>query len=91
MRKKRLGVSVWVKNTRAARHLRRFGHIHYVSKRMNYVCMYVDAEDIERTIQQLQKLEFVTKVERSHWHEVPTEYSNAKPDKAKEYDYKMGL
>jgi len=89
MRERRLGVAVWVKNTRAAKNLRKFGSIHYISKRMQYVSMYVDANHIDETIRILEKLNFVTKVERSHRHEIPTEYNNARPDKAKEYDYKQ--
>lgn len=89
MRERRLGVAVWVKNTRAAKNLRKFGTIHYISKRLNYVSMYVDAKLIEETIRTMEKLHFVTKIERSHRHEIPVEYNNARPDKAKEYDYKQ--
>jgi uncharacterized protein YlbG (UPF0298 family) len=89
MRERRLGVAVWVKNTRAAKNLRKFGTIHYISKRLNYVSMYVDANQIDETIRVMEKLHFVTKIERSHRHEIPVEYNNARPDKAKEYDYKQ--
>jgi uncharacterized protein YlbG (UPF0298 family) len=91
MRERRLGVAVWVKNTRAARNLRKFGTIHYISKRLNYVSMYVDADEIDETIRTMEKLHFVTKIERSHRHEIPVVYNNAKPDKAKEYDYKQEI
>lgn len=89
MKVKRIGLAVWVKNRRSARQLKRFGNIHYISKRMNYVSMYVNADEIEQKIRQIQKLHFVTKVERSYRHEIPTEYANSLPDKAKEYDYRM--
>ncbi|MBY0051488.1 YlbG family protein [Brevibacillus agri] len=89
MRERRLGVAVWVKNTRAAKNLRKFGTIHYISKRLNYVSMYVDANMLDETIRIMEKLHFVTKIERSHRHEIPVEYNNARPDKAKEYDYKQ--
>ncbi|WP_232699633.1 YlbG family protein [Brevibacillus daliensis] len=89
MRQKRLGVAVWIKNPRVARNLRKFGTIHYVSKRLNYVSMYVDAEQIEQVVPQMERLHYVLKVERSHRHEIPTEYNNAKPDKAKEFDYQL--
>ncbi|MBO8163180.1 MAG: YlbG family protein [Brevibacillus sp.] len=89
MRDRRLGLAVWVKNVRAAKNLRKFGTIHYISKRLNYVSMYVDAERIDETIRMIERLHFVTKVERSHRHEIPTEYNNARPDKAKEFDYRL--
>lgn len=89
MRDKRLGLAVWIKHTRMAKNLRKFGTIHYISKRLNYVSMYVDANEIEEVIRVLERLPFVTRVEPSHRHEIPVEYNNAKPDKAKEYDYKQ--
>ena len=89
MREKRLGLAVWIKNPRVAKNLRKFGTIHYVSKRLNYVAMYVSADEIDDTIKTLERLHFVTKVERSHRHEIPTEYNNSKPDKAKEFDYQL--
>ncbi|MET3289839.1 YlbG family protein [Brevibacillus fluminis] len=88
-REKRLGLAVWIKNPRVAKHLRKFGSIHYVSKRLNYVSMYVGADVFENTVRQMEKLPFVTRIERSHRHEIPTTYNNAKPDKAKEFDYHL--
>jgi len=89
MRERRLGLAVWVKNLKAAKNLRRFGNIHYISRRLHYVSMYVPANDLEDIIKRVERLDFVTRVERSHRHEIPKEFKNSKPDKAKEYDYKM--
>ncbi len=89
MRDRRIGLAVWIKHPRMAKNLRKYGTIHFVSKRLNYVSMYVDANEIEETIRSLEKMHFVLKVERSHRHEIPTEYSNSKPDKAKEFDYQL--
>jgi len=89
MRDRRVGLAVWIKHPRMAKNLRKFGTIHFVSKRLNYVSMYVDANEIDETIRHLEKMHFVLKVERSHRHEIPTEYNNAKPDKAKEFDYQL--
>lgn len=89
MRQRRLGLAVWIKNVKAARQLRRYGNVHYVSRRMQYASMYVNAEKIDEIIEKLRQLDFVTRVERSYRHEIPVEYKNSKPDKAKEYDYKL--
>jgi uncharacterized protein YlbG (UPF0298 family) len=89
MRHKRLGLAVWVKNIKTARNLRKFGNVHYISKRYNYVSMYVKAEDFESIVSQLRRLDYVTQVEPSHRHQIPTEFNNSRPDKAKEYDYKL--
>ncbi|RKD25520.1 hypothetical protein BEP19_00820 [Ammoniphilus oxalaticus] len=89
MEQRRLGIAVWIKNTKAARQLRRYGNVHYVSRRLRYVSMYVDSEQIDEIMAKIRKLDFVTRIERSHRHEIPIEYKNSKPDKAKEFDYKL--
>lgn len=88
---KRVGLAVWLNNIKMARHLRRFGNVHYISRKMRYAIVYVDEHTIEDTLQKLEQFNFVKKIDRSHRHELKTEYQNAKPDKAKEYDYKMGI
>ncbi|GAA0364353.1 YlbG family protein [Bacillus horti] len=87
----RVGLAVWLNNIKMARHLRRFGNVHYISRKMRYAIMYVDEPTIEDTLQKLEQFNFVKKIDRSYRHELKTEYQNAKPDKAKEYDYKMGI
>lgn len=87
--KKRVGVAVWVNHLRTVRHLKRFGNIHFVSKRYKYVVMYVDFDQLEETIQQLNRLNFVTKVEPSYRHELPTEFSSAKGERSKEFEYQV--
>jgi uncharacterized protein YlbG (UPF0298 family) len=89
MRERRVGLAVYVKNVKAARNLRKFGNIHYISRKLNYVSMYTAIDTLEETIERISRLDFVTRVERSHRHEIPVHYDNAKPDKAKEFDYKM--
>jgi uncharacterized protein YlbG (UPF0298 family) len=88
---KRVGIAVWLNNTKMARHLRRFGNVHYISSKMRYAIIYVDESNLNETIVKLQQFNFVKKVEISFKHQLKTEYQNAKPDKAKEYDYKMGI
>ncbi|CEH28506.1 hypothetical protein AM501_21855 [Aneurinibacillus migulanus] len=89
MRERRVGLAVYVKSAKAARNLRKFGNVHYISRRLNYVSMYTAADTLEDTIERISRLDFVTRVEKSHRHEIPVHYDNAKPDKAKEFDYKM--
>jgi uncharacterized protein YlbG (UPF0298 family) len=88
---KRVGLAVWLNNTKMARHLRRFGNVHYTSRKMRYAILYTDEANLDQTIEKLNQFNFVKKVDLSHRHELKTEYQNAKPDKAKEYDYKMGI
>lgn len=88
---KRVGLAVWLNNTKMARHLRRFGNVLYISRKMRYAILYVDEASLDETVEKLNQFNFVKKVDLSHRHEIKIEYQNAKPDKAKEYDYKMGI
>lgn len=88
---KRIGLAVWLNNLKMARHLRRYGNVHYLSKRLRYAILYIDEARKDEIIEKLNQYNFVKKVEPSYRHELKTEYQNAKPDKAKEYDYRMGI
>ncbi|RKJ40839.1 DUF2129 domain-containing protein, partial [Butyricicoccus sp. 1XD8-22] len=53
--------------------------------------LYCNRDEIEMAINKIQRLPFVKDVVESFRPFLKTEYENAKPDKAKEYDYKIGL
>ena len=53
--------------------------------------MYCDRDEIENMTNKIQRLPFVKDVVESYRPFLKTEYENSKPDKAKEYDYKVGL
>ena len=74
-----------------AKSLRKYGHVHFISRKLKYVVVYMDQDKIEATKEKLSKLPYVKKVLESQRPFLKTEYENAKPDKAKEYDYKIGL
>ncbi len=88
---KRQGIAVWLTSLKFARQLRRFGNVHYVSKKMKYVIIYCDQEEVNEMVEKLQSFHFVRDVQPSMRPFLTTEFENAKPDKAKEYDYKMGI
>jgi len=87
----RQGLIVYVHQLKHAKSLRKYGHVHYISRKQKYVVLYCDREDIEMMTIKLQRLPFVKDVVESYRPFVKTEFENAKPDKAKEYDYKTGL
>lgn len=89
--KKRVGIAVWINHLRSVRHLKRFGNIHFVSKRYKYVVLYVDFDQLESTMDQLARLNFVTKVERSYRDELPTEFSSAKNKRNEEFEYQVEI
>jgi uncharacterized protein YlbG (UPF0298 family) len=87
----RQGIIVWLYTLKQAKMLRRFGNVHYVSKRLKYVVLYCDMEETEGLIAKISSYSFVKKVEPSYKPFLRMEFENSKPDKAKEYDYKMGI
>ena len=91
MLSQRQGLIVWLNSIKQAKMLRKFGNVHYVSKRLKYVVLYCDQKDIEELTVKLKNFSFVKKVEPSYKPFLKIEFENSKPDKAKEYDYKMGI
>jgi len=87
----RQGIIIYLHHLRQAKSFRKFGHVHYISKKMKYVVLYCNQVDVETVINQVERLPAVKKVIPSYRPLLKTEYENAKPDKAKEYDYKAGL
>ncbi len=87
----RQGVIVYLHHLKQAKSFRKYGHVHYISRKMKYVVLYCDQEDVESVVNKIERLPSVKKVLTSYRPFVKTEYENAKPDKAKEYDYKTGL
>ncbi|RUL55928.1 MULTISPECIES: YlbG family protein [Lysinibacillus] len=89
----RQGLIVYVHQIKHAKSLRKYGHVHYISRKLKYVVIYCNREEIESTLNKIQRLPFVKDVVESFRPFLKTEFENAKPDKAKEYDYdyKVGL
>ncbi|MBO1004913.1 YlbG family protein [Pseudogracilibacillus auburnensis] len=87
----RQGIIVWLFSLKNAKSLRRFGHVHYVSKRLKYVVLYCDMDEAESICEKLSSMPFVKKAEVSYKPFLKTDYENSKPDQAKEYDYRIGL
>jgi len=91
MNNKRQGLIVWFQHMRNIKQIKRLGHLIYVSKKMRYAVIYVNQSDIETIESKLSKYSFISKVERSYKPFVKTEFDNALPDEAKQYDYKIGI
>lgn len=81
----RTGYIIWVSDVKAARNLEKYGTVHYISKKMHYVVMYVNAERAEDTMKNVRRLSYVRKIERSYRNEIKTEYSKDIPDKTSFY------
>ncbi|WP_010649512.1 YlbG family protein [Oceanobacillus massiliensis] len=91
MRTNRQGLVVWFQHMKNVKQLKRYGNLIYTSKRLKYAVIYVDQEQMNDVEIKIMKHSFVSKIERSYKPFIRTDYENAKPDKAKQYDYKMGI
>ena len=72
--KDRTGLIVRVSNKRNVKRLMKYGLLHYVSKKMSYVILYVDSNDVENIMERIRKENFVSSVERSHLKDLPITY-----------------
>lgn len=72
----RQGVIVYLYRIRNSNQLRSFGQIKYVSKRMKYVVIYMNRENVDDNIKKLQKLKFVKFVEKSERPFLKVDYAN---------------
>ncbi|WP_284140921.1 MULTISPECIES: DUF2129 domain-containing protein [unclassified Virgibacillus] len=91
MRMNRQGLVVWFQHMKNIRQLKKYGHLLYASKRLKYAVIYVDQDELENVETKILKHSFVSRIDRSYKPFVNTMFENAKPDKAKQYDYKMGI
>ncbi|MGV3487829.1 MAG: YlbG family protein [Tuberibacillus sp.] len=74
----RTGLIVWLNNTKYVKVLKKFGNIHYVSKKMAYAVLYCESEKVEAIVQRLEKQKFTKRVDYSHLGELKTEYASKK-------------
>ncbi|MBO1003536.1 YlbG family protein [Pseudogracilibacillus auburnensis] len=91
MHNKRQGIVVWFQHRKNIKHIKRFGNLLYVSRKMRYAVVYVNQSEIDTIEDNILKLPFISKVDRSYKPFLKTDFENAIPDKAKMYDYKMGM
>lgn len=82
----RTGLVVWLRSKRQVKRLMRYGVLHYISNKMNYAVIYVDAKNAERVTEKLTEENFVERVEYSQLRDLPTSYDNLIEKMQKEID-----
>lgn len=81
----RAGLIIWTHHLKSTKAFERYGNVHYMSRKMQYVVLYVDAAEADEISAQLRKMPNVRKVERSLRGEIPTEFSNTLSDKSQPF------
>lgn len=72
----RRGIIVFVYSLKQVRNLRRYGVVHYVSKRMKYVVLYVNETEVDNAVSKLERLHFVREVSLSHRPDIAMNFSD---------------
>lgn len=88
IRVKRQGLIVWFQHRKHIKHIKRYGHLMYVSRKMRFGILYVNQDEVETVEANLMKLPYVKQIEHSQKPFIDTNFENSKPDQAKMYDYK---
>lgn len=73
----RRGIVVWVYSFRNLNALKKLGPIYYMSKRMNYLMMYVDEENMTETVAKIEKLHYVRSVDLSQLPDIDMTFEHA--------------
>lgn len=84
----RVGLIVEIKNKKFAHRLKRYSYVHYISNRMNYAVLYVNKEDVEKTMEQIKNEKFVKDVTISPKGSLPLEYDGLLEELQKEVNLK---
>ena len=58
----RRAIIVWLYTLKPIKQLKRFGNIQYISKRLKYIYLYVNEEEVESVMDKVSKFHFVRKV-----------------------------
>lgn len=85
--KKRRALIVWLYSLKPLKNLRRFGFIHYVSKKMKYAVIYMDEADLEENEKKIQKFHFVKRTERSYRPDIEMNFG----EKIESFSEKFGV
>lgn len=77
----RQGLIVWLYTLKHLKSIRKYGHVHYISKKLKYVVLYVDADQAAQTAEQLERYHFVRQVDQSHRDEIDMTFKDSIPNR----------
>lgn len=63
MDQRRIQVIVYTRKSSVQQKLSQFGHVVYVSKKMNYVCLYINEKQKDNIISKIKNLHGIQKIE----------------------------
>lgn len=63
MDQRRIQIIVYTRKSSVQQKLSQFGHVVYVSKRMNYVCLYINEKQKDNIISKIKTLHGIQRIE----------------------------
>lgn len=82
----RQALVVWLYTLKPIKQLKKFGNIHYVSKRLKYIYLYVSKNEVESVTERLSHFHFVRKVEPSLRQEIRMDFTHILPELREEIE-----
>ena len=77
----RQGLIVWLYTLKHLKSIRKYGHVHYISKKLKYVVLYVDADQAAQTAEQLERYHFVRQVDPSYRADIDMTFKDSIPNR----------
>ncbi|EEP6658579.1 YlbG family protein [Listeria monocytogenes] len=78
MENDRQAIVVWMNHLKQVRSLKRFGNVHYVSRKLKYAVLYCDMVEVEDISNKVSRFHYVKRVEMSFRPFLKTEYESKK-------------
>ncbi|EAE6648356.1 YlbG family protein [Listeria monocytogenes] len=78
MENDRQAIVVWMNHLKQVRSLKRFGNVHYVSRKLKYAVLYCDMAEVENISNKVSRFHYVKRVEMSFRPFLKTEYESKK-------------
>lgn len=78
MEKDRQAIIVWMSHLKQVRSLKRFGNVHYVSRKLKYAVLYCDMTKLPEITEKLSHFHYVKRIEESYRPFIKTEYGSSK-------------
>lgn len=72
----RQSLTIWLYSLKQHKQLRKYGHVHYLSRKMKYVVLYVDARHLDEVMKSIENLPFVKAIEVSPYQDMDQDFSH---------------
>ncbi|WP_099222384.1 YlbG family protein [Listeria costaricensis] len=76
MENDRQAIVIWLNHLKQVRSLKRFGNVHYVSRKLKYAVLYCNMCDVEEISAKIARFHYVKRVEPSFRPFLKTEYES---------------